>query len=89
LAAALRGLRVQHFIHKFHPAQWQHYIKKILHGVPTEPVLYQCPSFMHNIVRGNQLPPFPLRTLKSSPGNRMKRVVRVQDGVESRSVNKN
>jgi len=89
LAAALRGLRVQRFICKFHTAQGQHYIKKILHGVPTEPVLHQRPGFMHHIVRGYQLPPFPLRAFKSSPCNRMKRIVSIQNGVETRSVNKN
>ncbi|MGO8700669.1 MAG: hypothetical protein ACLQVY_23515 [Limisphaerales bacterium] len=26
LAAALRGLRVQPHLHKFNPAQWQHYV---------------------------------------------------------------
>ena len=88
LAAALRGLRVQPFIHKFNPAQWQHYVQKILHGVPTEPVLHQGPGFMHHIVRSHQQPLFPLRALKCDPGNRMKRIVRVQNSVEPRCVNK-
>ena len=89
LAAALRGLRVQPFIHKFNPAQWQHYVQEILHGVPAEPVLHQGPGFMHHIVRSHQLPLFPLRALKCGPGNRMKRIVRVQNSVESRRVNEN
>ena len=87
LAAALRGPRMQRFIHKFHPAQWQHYVKKILHGVPTEPMLHQRPSFMHHVVRGHQLPPFPLRALKFGSSNRMKRIFRVQNGIEPGSVN--
>jgi len=89
LAAALGSLGVKSLIHKFHAAERQHYVKKILHRVPTEPVLHQRPSFMHNIVRGHQLPTFTLRTLKFSPGNRMKGIVRVQNSVESRGVNEN
>lgn len=87
LAAAFRGLPVQHFVHKFNPAQWQHYVQEILHGAPTKPVLHQGPGFMHHIVRGHQLPLFPLRALKSGPGNRMERIIRVQNSVEPRGVN--
>jgi hypothetical protein len=88
LAAALSGLQVQTFIHKFDPTQRQHYVQEIFHRVPTKPVLHQSPSLMHDIVGGDQSPMFPFRSFKFRSGNRVKRIVRVQNSVEPRSVNK-
>jgi hypothetical protein len=87
LAAAQSGLRVQPLIHKFHPAQGKYYVQEIVHSVPTEAVLHQGPGFMHYIIRGHQLPLFPLRALKSGSDSRMKRIVRVQNSVEPGCVN--